>query len=147
MVRKSAPIVALYDALNFLLTCLPSHQWCARPFFSGFRTYWFIRLVFPTPLSPRMITYVCQPCRPSSYICHISCSFTFNRIFFREAIAEADVSRLLEAEVERWFRSFGSLCRFLVGFWLFSFVDSSGFYSCDHCKVLSERVQVRAQVE
>ena len=34
LVRKSAPIVALYEALNFLLT------------------YWFIKLVFPTPESP-----------------------------------------------------------------------------------------------
>jgi len=39
LVRKSAPIVALYWLENFLLT------------------YWFIRDVLPTPESPRMITF------------------------------------------------------------------------------------------
>ena len=39
LVRKSAPMVALYWLLNFLLT------------------YWFMSEVFPTPLSPRMITF------------------------------------------------------------------------------------------
>ena len=39
LVRKSAPMVALYWAVNFLFT------------------YWFISEVLPTPLSPRMITY------------------------------------------------------------------------------------------
>lgn len=38
-VRKSAPIVALYWLENFLLT------------------YWFMSEVFPTPESPRMITF------------------------------------------------------------------------------------------
>ncbi len=38
LVRKSAPMVALYWLENFLLT------------------YWFMREVFPTPESPRMMT-------------------------------------------------------------------------------------------
>jgi len=39
LVRKSAPMVALYWLENFLLT------------------YWFIREVLPTPLSPRIMTF------------------------------------------------------------------------------------------
>jgi hypothetical protein len=51
------------------------------------RTYWFIKLVLPTPLSPRMMTwYPHQYLSPS----HISsCAIrTFNRIFLRDAIVE-----------------------------------------------------------
>ena len=39
LVKKSAPMVALYWLENFLFT------------------YWFMRDVLPTPLSPRMMTF------------------------------------------------------------------------------------------
>lgn len=67
-VRKSAPIVALYWLLNFLFTYLRARgaeggQAPARARAWGraargrLVTHWFIRLVLPTPLSPRMITF------------------------------------------------------------------------------------------
>lgn len=55
LVRKSAPIVALYWLLNFLFT------------------YCFMREVFPTPESPRMMT--------------------FSNTFFLEVILEAQGQR------------------------------------------------------
>lgn len=47
-------------------------------------TYWFIKLVFPTPLSPRMITCVLT----LAYVVSnkASASHTLRRIFFLEAI-------------------------------------------------------------
>jgi hypothetical protein len=59
------------------------------------RTYWFIRLVLPTPLSPRIMTYrnqVCELNHPGQealkhmFVRHIR---TFRRTFFREAMAGA----------------------------------------------------------
>lgn len=63
LVRKSAPMVALYWLLNFLFT------------------YWFMREVFPTPLSPRMMT--------------------FNRTFLRDAMATNWLAKTLAKTLVR----------------------------------------------
>lgn len=47
-------------------------------------TYWFIKLVFPTPLSPRMMTWV--EALMFSFLKATLERHTFKRIFFRDAM-------------------------------------------------------------
>lgn len=49
----------------------------------GIRTYWFIKLVLPTPLSPRMITYSLSDCH-ATRDSRSSEEQTFRRTFLRE---------------------------------------------------------------
>ena len=97
-------MVALYEALNFLLTCdfhvldsvfhlltdcMSEVATVAYRERCGWRvelTNWFIKLVFPTPLSPRIITYSLISNRVLS--CGLLSSLaTFSRTFFLEDMA------------------------------------------------------------